>query len=247
MNVVAVIPAKGTSTRVPSKNIRDMLGRPLIAWTVEAALGAKSIDRVIVSTDDENIATIAKKYGAETPFLEPKEISAGGGNMEKVMLYVVDWLEKNEDYKVDIIVLLLPTNPVRVPAQIDECVDVFKKSGVDCVATVCEVKGDRNPYRIFVRDAKGKVMTAMGRELKDMHQYSQDLPMCYVCHGTCIVLKPDNLRSNPPVLWGTTMNFYEMEEIFDADINTQEDWNVTEDKLRRLHSTVASDKTDDAL
>ena len=234
MNIVAVIPAKGTSKRLPGKNIRPMLGKPLIAWTIEVALASKNIHRVIVSTDDEEIAAVAKKYGAEVPFMEPKEISAGGGNIERMMLHTVEWLEKNENYKVNGIMLLLPTNPLRLPVHLDECAKLYETSGVDCVAAVCEAKATHNPYWMFMRDSGGKVITCMGQELKDMPRYSQGLPHCYIRNDSCFVIRPGNLRGDTPNMWGENLELYPMDEIFDADINTQEDWGVAEDKLRRL-------------
>jgi len=234
MNVVAVIPAKGTSKRLPGKNIRDMLGKPLIAWTIEAALKSKNISRVIVSTEDEEVARVAKEYGAEVPFMEPKEISAAGGNIDQVLLHTADWLQKNEGYKVDELLLLLPTNPLRLPKDLDAMVALFQKTGADCVASVCEAAATHNPNWMFMRGPDGTVITCAGGKLKDMPLHSQDLPPCYIRNDICFVIRPDNLRHSPPLLWGDTMELYEMDEIFDTDINTEEDWHVTEDKLRRL-------------
>ena len=247
MNVVAVIPAKGKSTRLPEKNIRDMLGKPLIAWTIEAAVKSKNINRVIVSTDDEEIARIAKEYEAEVPFIEPKEISATGGNIDKVLLHTADWLQEHEDYKVDALLLLLPTNPLRLPKDLDAMVELFKTTGTDCVSSVCKAVATHNPHWMFMKGPDGTVITATGKLLKDMVLHSQDLPACYVRNDICFVVKPDNLRHAPKLLWGNTMELYEMPESFDADINTEEDWYITEDKLRRLRGATAPDKIGDAL
>lgn len=234
MNVVAVIPAKGSSTRLPGKNIRDMLGKPLIAWTIEATLKSKNINRVIVSTDDEEVAKIAKECGAEVPFLEPKEISATGGNIDKVLLHTADWLEEHEGYKVDALLLLLPTNPLRLPKHLDAMVDLFKTTGTDCVSSVCRADATHNPHWMFMKGPGGTVVTGTGTPLKDMVLHSQDLPPCFIRNDICFVVRPDNLRNPPHLLWGNTMELYEMDASFDTDINTPEDWDATEDKLRRL-------------
>lgn len=234
MNVVAVIPAKGTSKRLPGKNIRMMLGKPLIAWAIEAARGSHKVNRVIVSTDDEKVAHIAKEYGAEVPFMEPKEISAGGGSVEKVMLHVANWLQEHEGYKTDALLLLLPTNPLRQSKHLDDMVEQFEKTGADCIASVCEAAATHNPHWMFMRGADGNIVTSVGGELKDMPTRSQDLPPCFIRNDICFVIRPDNLRKNPPVLWGDKVDLYVMDEIFDTDINTAEDWNVTEDKFKRF-------------
>jgi len=234
MNVVAVIPAKGASKRLPGKNTRPMLGKPLIAWTIEAAKKSTKIDRVIVSTNDEEIACVAKEYGAEVPFMEPAEISAGGGNIDKVLLHTVDWLQEHEGYTVDALLLLLPTNPLRIPKHLDEMVELFEKTGTDCVSSVCEAAATHNPHWMFMRGPNGTVITCTGKSLKEMPLHSQDLPPCYIRNDICFVIRPDNLKQNPPLLWGNKMELYEMDEIFDTDINTEEDWCVTEGKLSRL-------------
>lgn len=238
MNIVAIIPAKGTSIRLPGKNIRPMLGKPLIAWSIEAARASRNISRVIVSTDDEGVANVAREYGAEVPFMEPRDISAGGGSVERVLLHAADWLQEHEGYAADALVLLLPTNPLRQPEHLDAMVEQFEKTGADCTASVCEAAATHNPYWMFMRDSSGNIITATGSKLRDMPARSQDLPPCYIRNDIGFVLRPDNLRQNPAVLWGDKVDLYAMDEIFDTDINTQEDWNVTEDKLRRLRGAA---------
>ena len=174
MNVVAIIPAKGKSVRLPGKNIRTLLGKPLVAWTIEAARASHTISRVIVSTDDEEIARVAKEYGAEVPFMEPNEISAGGGSVERVMLHATNWLQEHEGYKTDALLLLLPTNPLRQPEHLDAMVEQFQKTGVDCVASVCEVTATHNPHWMFTRGTDGNIVTCTGGMLKDMPARSRD-------------------------------------------------------------------------
>lgn len=234
MNVVAVIPAKGTSVRLPGKNIRPMLGRPLIAWSIDAARASKHISRVIVSTDDEEVAKIAKEYGAEVPFMEPKEISVTGGSVERVLSHASNWLQEHQGYKADALLLLLPTNPLRQPGHLDAMIEQFQKTGTDCVASVCEAAAAHNPNWMFMRGSNGDIVTATGGKLKDMPARSQDLPPCFIRNDICFVVRPNNLLQDPPVLWGDKVDLYVMDEIFDTDINTPEDWEITENKLSRL-------------
>ncbi len=115
--IIAIIGARGGSKGVPKKNITPLLGKPLIYYTIKAALDSKLISRVIVSTDDEEIAKIARKYGAETPFLRPKELAKDTSNAESFLKHAVEWLEKNDGYSPDIVVYLQIT-------------DIFRKKGI---------------------------------------------------------------------------------------------------------------------
>lgn len=234
MKVVAIIPAKGNSKRVPGKNLRVMLGKPLPVWAIEAAKASKKIDRIIVSTQDEEIAQMARATGAEVPYMEPLQISAKGGDIEGLLLYAVEWLKKNENYIPDAVVLLQTTNPLRLPAHLDEAIEQFKKSGADSTIAVCQALGNHNPHWMLVEDLERGALLFTGGELKDIPRRSDHLPTCYFRNDIVYVMKTSNLYQTPCNLYGDKVNLYKMEELFDADINTQEDWHVTEGKLRRL-------------
>lgn len=235
MKIVAIIPAKGDSKRVPGKNLRMMLGKPLIAWAIETAKNSARIDRVIVSTSDEEISRVAKKYGAEVPFMEPAEIAAGGGNIEGALLHAIEWLKKNENYVPDAVVLLQTTNPLRRAEDIDNAIEQFKKSGADSTVAVCSALGNHNPaWMLMLDDAHGARMFS-GDDIRSISSMrSQDLPKCYLRNDIAYVFKPSNLYQTPPNHYGDTVDLYVMDEIYDTDINTQEDWHITEDKLGRL-------------
>lgn len=121
-NVVAIIPARGGSKGLPGKNIKKIGGKPMLHYCVKAALDAKLVDKVIVSTDDEEIAEIAKKSGADVPFVRPKEHSTDTATSEQVLVHCVNWLKENENYDVDIIVYLQVTDPFKKKGMIDTCV-----------------------------------------------------------------------------------------------------------------------------
>jgi len=120
--VIAIIPARGGSKGVPRKNIRLLAGKPLIAYTIGAAKACPLIDRVIVSTDDDEIAGIAKKYGAEVPFKRPPELAADMTPTEPVLKHAVEWLEENEGYKADIVVFFQPTDFPRTKGLVEKVV-----------------------------------------------------------------------------------------------------------------------------
>ncbi|MBI3318714.1 MAG: acylneuraminate cytidylyltransferase family protein [Candidatus Omnitrophica bacterium] len=112
-SVVAVIPARGGSKGLPVKNIRPLGGKPLIAYSIEAAKGCPLIDRVIVSTDDPEIQRVALEHGAEAPFLRPKELATDCATTESVLQHALTWLEEQEGFQVDILVFLQPTDIFR--------------------------------------------------------------------------------------------------------------------------------------
>ena len=124
MSNLGIIPARGGSKGLPRKNVKSIAGKPLIAWTIEAAFKSKSIDRVLVSTDDEETAQIARDYGAEVPFLRPKELATDLATTESAMLHALNFLQNDNSYLPKTIALLQCTSPVRNSFSID---NAFKK------------------------------------------------------------------------------------------------------------------------
>lgn len=133
-HVVAVIPARGGSKGLPRKNVRLLAGKPLIAYSIEAAKASALVDRVIVSTDDPEVAEVARRSGAEVPFLRPAELAQDLTPTEPVLAHAVEWLEKREGYRVDIVLFLQPTDIFRKPQLIDETVrKLLQNSDLDSV------------------------------------------------------------------------------------------------------------------
>ena len=122
--IVAVIPARGGSKGLQRKNIRLLAEKPLIAWTIEQAKSSKYIDKVVVSTNDEEIAEISKKYGAEVPFLRPEELARDDSPTSDAIIHALNWFEERGEY-FDIVVLLEPTSPLRDVEDIDKCVEIL--------------------------------------------------------------------------------------------------------------------------
>ncbi|MBC8555357.1 MAG: acylneuraminate cytidylyltransferase family protein, partial [Candidatus Brocadiales bacterium] len=137
--ILAIIPARGGSKRLPRKNILDLAGKPPIAWSIEAALGSKYIDRVIVSTDDEEIAGISRKYGADVPFMRPNKLATDESSSVDVVLHVINTL-KEKGRESEYIMLLQPTSPLRTMENIDEAVELLQSSSSDAVISVCEAE-----------------------------------------------------------------------------------------------------------
>lgn len=235
--VVAIIPARGGSQGIPDKNVRDFAGKPLIAWTIEVARQAKGIDRVIVSTDSDRIAAIAQEFGAEVPFLRPAQISASDTPIEPVLRHAHEWLLTTQRYEAESLVLLFPTNPLRETRHIEESLRLFYDSGADCVLTVNESPSHYTPYWTLVRNSAGKVTYFGGQDLREGYTRRQDFPQrCFAKNDLVFVLRPDNLRADPPSLYGVRNEWLVTDRIYDGDINTAEEWDLTLLTFRHLRS-----------
>ena len=133
--MTAIIPARGGSKGLPGKNIKMLCGKPLIAYTIECALNARNIDRVIVSTDDERIADVSKQFGAEIPFLRPASLATDSSQAIDSYIYTIDRISKEEGTAIDEFAVLLPTTPLRMSEDVDGAIDLFRKKGADSVVS----------------------------------------------------------------------------------------------------------------
>ena len=122
---MAIIPARGGSKNLPRKNIRMLAGHPLIAYSIAAGLRSRLVQRILVTTDDEEISQIASHYGAEVPFLRPASLAGDETADLPVFQHVLDWLKVEEEYRPDIVIQLRPTSPIRPPGCIDEAVELL--------------------------------------------------------------------------------------------------------------------------
>lgn len=137
---IAIIPARGGSKRLPGKNIKDLAGKPMIAWTIEAALDSQVFDHVFVSTDDEKIAEVAKQAGAKVPFLRPSELATDEATTNDVVTHLVEWFESEYNQQVSTIATLQPTSPLRNAQHIKEAMYLMEKKTAKAVVSVCEVE-----------------------------------------------------------------------------------------------------------
>lgn len=178
--ILCIIPARGGSKGVPGKNIRPIGGIPLIGWTIEVALSTSCLDRIIVSTDDEEIADIVQDYGIDVPFLRPKKLAQDNTPDMPVYEHTLRWLKKHEHYNPDIIVWLRPTSPLRTNTDIEHAVELLIDSNADWVRSVCEVT--HHPYWMYKLE-NGKMKTFI--DDIDIQKYFQRqlLPAVYRING----------------------------------------------------------------
>lgn len=227
MKILAVIPARGGSKEIPRKNIKKIGGKPLIAYTIEAALKSKYLDRIIVSTDDEEIAEIAKKCGAEVPFIRPKELAEDDVPLvPDVLRHSVEELKRNENFDVDIIVMLQPTSPLRKTKYIDLAIEKLINTKCDWVVTVLKV--NHHPFRM--RRMKGDKLELLFAAKKTWAQ-RQDLPPVYYLTGALYATRKDVIMKKD-VFQNKDWRGIAMEEEDGIDIDTLTDFLVVDAILK---------------
>lgn len=195
MLVYAIIPARGGSKGVPGKNIRLLNGKPLIAWTIEAAKKSRHLTRIIVSTDDSEIAGVSRQYGAEVPFFRPHELAEDLSHTKDALLHALDWLEKHEHAVPDIVVLLPPTAPLRTGEDIDRGIEtLLRMPEADSVRPIIE--SPKHPYKSlkirgdYLEPFFPKSVTGFD-EPYDLPR--QLLPKAFVYSGAMQVIRRDTL------------------------------------------------------
>ncbi len=190
MRVLGLVPARGGSVGVPRKNIRLLHGKPLLFYTAECAAKARSLARVVLTTDDEEIADVGRSAGLEVPFLRPAELSRGDTPSLPVAQHAVRFLEAQGD-RFDAVCLLQPTSPLRDPSDIDGAVDLLERTGADSVISFVDV-GEKHPARMKVVEADGRVVDPPFAESVE-GQRRQDLPKLYLRDGSIYLTRRDVL------------------------------------------------------
>lgn len=217
---LAVIPARSGSKSVKDKNIRTMAGKPMIAYSIEHALNAPSIDRVIVSTDSEKYAAIAREYGAEVPFIRPAEYATDTALDLDVFRHALSFLKENEGYEPDIVVQLRPTYPIRDIQDIENMIKYLREhpevDSVRCVAYANEI-----PYKMWYMDEKGLLEPLMKDIPECYNMPRQQLPKVYY-QNACIDVFRANVVLEKNSMTGDNIAGYLMKENFDVD--TEEDF-----------------------
>ncbi|MHC1682466.1 MAG: acylneuraminate cytidylyltransferase family protein [Clostridiaceae bacterium] len=184
--VLAIIPARGGSKGVPRKNIKLLNKKPLISYTIEAGKKSKYIDRVVISTEDEEISSICKKYGAEVPCLRPEELADDNSPTVDALVHMINYLKEKENYYPDYICLLQCTSPLRTYQDIDCAIEKLLTTNSDGVISVCEA--EVNPYWTNVfKDDKLKYFLPKGKNITRR----QDLPKVYRVNGAIYIVKTD--------------------------------------------------------
>lgn len=227
--VLGLIPARGGSRGVPRKNIRLLHDKPLLAYTAEAALAARSLTRVILSTEDEEIAAVGQQYGLEVPFLRPAELAQDTTAMLPVVQHALRFAEQ-EDGRYDALCLLQPTNPLRTAADIDGCVERLLNSTATSVVTMLPVPAEYNPHWVYFPDEEGCLRLSTGEATPITRR--QDLPTAYHREGSVYVTRRDTLLLESS-LFGPRLLGYPVAPERSVNIDTMQDWERAEALLKR--------------
>lgn len=230
---IAIITARGGSKKLPGKNIKPLNGKPLIAYSIEAARAARGIERVIVSTDDVHIADIALRHGAEVPFMRPAELAKDDTPDRPVLMHAINWLKENEGYVADEVAILRPTTPMKTAEMIDECLEILeKKEFLTSVRTVTKAQGVYHPYWMY-KSANDTLQPFIDGVDVTKYYQRQLLPLCYRLNGVVDVSRVETIM-NCENVYGPSIGFLEIEEAYAIDIDTQFDFDFCEFMMRRL-------------
>ncbi len=234
MNILGLVPARGGSKGVPRKNIRLLAGKPLLAYTAETALASSRLTRVILSTDDGEIAEVGRNCGLEVPFLRPAELAEDTTPTLPVIQHAVKFLEARGD-RFDAICLLQPTNPLRKTSDIDGCVELLESAGADTVFTMLAVPAEHNPHWVYFKNADGSLQLSTGEATPIPRR--QSLPPAFHREGSVYVTRRDVVMIENS-LYGARVIGFEIESSRSVNIDNLEDWAKAESLLLKTFSST---------
>ncbi|MXV39003.1 acylneuraminate cytidylyltransferase family protein [Flavobacteriaceae bacterium Ap0902] len=224
--MLAIIPARGGSKGLPRKNIKLLNGKPLIAYTIEAALAAKYINRVIVNTDNGEIGEIALKFGAEVPFMRSKELASDTAKSIDVLKDAIERLEKSSDKTIEEFVVLQPTSPLRAAQHIDGAIELFQKKKADSVISYCQEEHPIFWHKYL--DEEGKFEDIFGKTLL---QNRQEIRPSYYANGAIYIFNKNLIYKN--TYYTENSYAYIMDKKSSIDIDTIDDFEYCEYLITR--------------
>ena len=236
MKVLGLIPARGGSKGVPRKNIKLLDGKPLLAYSAESALKARRLSRVILSTEDEEIAEVGRGVGLDVPFMRPAELATDTAATFPVVMHAIDTLRSQGD-SYDAVCLLQPTNPLRRAMDIDECIEIMERYGSDAVVSVLPVPEPFNPMWVFWKQDDGRLVLSSGESEPVARR--QDLPQAFHRDGS-VYLSRTNVLFEHGNLYGRSIQSYEMDPQYAVNIDTANDWERAEQMIRAQSSFVST-------
>ncbi|MCX6360316.1 MAG: acylneuraminate cytidylyltransferase family protein [Armatimonadetes bacterium] len=228
MRVLGIVTARGGSKGIPHKNIAPVAGRPLLAYTAQAALASSALSRTVLSTDDEAIAEVGRACGLDVPFMRPPELARDDTPTIPVLQDAVRRLEARGD-RYDAILTLQPTNPLRLPSDIDGAADLLERAGADSVISFVDT-GERHPARMKFIDSDGRVVDPPFAEAFE-GQRRQDLPKLYLRDGSIYLTRRDVLMERGS-LKGDDCRAWLMPEDRSCNVDTPFDLFLVEQLLR---------------
>ena len=226
--ILAVIPARGGSKRLKNKNLLFLSHKPLIAWTMQAAQESLYIDEIIVSTDSKEIAKEANRFGLQTPFVRPSELSGDEARSIDVVRHAIQWLKEHEGKSFDYVVLLQPTSPLRNAKHIDSALLQLHNQSADAVVSVCE--NEHSPLWSNVLPENQSLENFLKPEY--INSRSQDLAQFYRLNGAIYICDVSRLLKEDTFFIKDKIYAYIMEQMDSVDIDTLLDFLVAETILK---------------
>lgn len=223
MKIIALIPARSGSKGIPKKNIKNLNGKPLISYTIEAAKKAKHLNKedIICSTDSKEIAEIANQYGARTPFLRPEKYATDEATSISVAVHALNWMKQNENKNYDYLMLLQPTSPLRKAVHIDEAIEKMKVYKTSSVVSVN--KPDDMPYNMKKLNKEGELIDLIEND----YTRRQDMPEIFATNGAIYLTKTDVILKEKS-FFGDHSIPYIMNRKYSIDIDEMFDFKIVE-------------------
>ena len=233
IKVLGIVGARSGSKSIPHKNIKPLLGKPLMAWIIEAAKNSKYVTRLILSTDSPEYAEIGKKYGAETPFLRPAELAKDSVPDFDYLHHAAVWMRDNANFQADIILRLPPTTPLCKPESIDACVELLiNNPEADSSRTI--TSASKHPYKLW--RTEGKYLKPFLSEeytgLKDAHNMPRQIFPAAFSHVDVIALRWNTLV-NQKAMAGEKILYHQIPKTDAIDIDTEIDFMIAEELLKK--------------
>jgi len=231
LKTLAIVTARGGSKGIPRKNIVDLGGKPLISYCLEAIKKSKTVDRLIVTTDDKEIAKVAIKYGAEVPFMRPAELAQDKTPNILAIIHALEWFEDNEGYRPDYVLLVHPTGPFIRAEQIDKVFKLIIEKRVDSGITMVEVPRNFHPYHVRIIDKDGYLQFEQPR-LHYAHPNRQSDPKRYA-FGNLYWFKRDFYLDKKALEVGRRVGMI-IDQISAFDINTPDDLKIAKILIKKI-------------
>jgi len=229
VKVLGVITARGGSKGIPGKNLKLLAGKPLIAYSIDAAQRSGVFDRLVLSTDDPLIAAAARALGCEVPFMRPAELALDSTPHLPVMIHAVAWLRDRERYQCDAVMILQPTSPFRTPDDIRAAVRLLESSGADSVVGVSPAPPHFNPMRMLAADDAGFArLFVTGEPVRRRAVRRQDLPDVWAINEAIYLFRTQLLFDAEPSLYGDRTVIYAMPAERGLAIDDARDWDAAE-------------------
>ena len=229
--VLGLIPARGGSKGIVRKNTRLLAGKPLLAYTASAARKSSFLSRIVLSTDDREIAELGRAEHLDVPFLRPAELAEDSTPMIEVVLHGLRWLEKQGE-QYDAVCLLQPTSPLRSAETIDRCISELRARDADCVVSVRPVPAEYNPHWVYFAEADGRLRLSTGES--EPIPARQQLPTAFHRDGSVFVAKTQGVLARRSLYGERTIGVISPEAEA-CDLDTEEQWEALEQRLKSVH------------